>query len=137
MESLSLQYGLCYYCDGPVEESVCLPGEPDAPDWFDDAGDEEADGAAIVNYQCQRCGERIHSMVEIAIVTNPAVMGFHYEHGIDLRETPIWALPWLDGAVARTVSEDPVHIEVPVELDDERRVFTFDRDLDVVETIHG
>jgi hypothetical protein len=132
-EQASAGYGFCQYCDGGVDVTVCLPGEAAAPDWFTEEV-REGDGIeADVVYECGRCGASWHALLELAALTHPAVMGFHYEHGIDLRGTPSWELPWMGYDVATVTGEDPLRVDLPVELDDERAVFTFDRDLSVVE----
>lgn len=128
----SIGYGLCQYCDGPVEWTLCLPGEEAAPDWFDAESSEVEGLEATAVYDCDRCGEFQHAIPPLAILTHPAVMGFHYDHGIDLRETPAWELPWLAVDLATVVSEDPLRVEVPITLEGERLTLTFDRDLSVV-----
>jgi predicted RNA-binding Zn-ribbon protein involved in translation (DUF1610 family) len=132
-KQVSAGYGFCHYCDGPVERAACLPGDPAAPEWFDERVDADW-AAALVVYECDRCGEWWHAIPSIAVQSHPAVMGFHYEHGYDLRETPAWELPWMDHGLAAVVGEDPLRIEVPVELDGERLVLTLDRDATAVDT---
>jgi len=125
-------YGFCYHCDGGMDVTVCLPGEPTAPDWFTpEVGGADGIEATVV-YECLRCGAWSHSIVELAALTHPAVMGFHHEHGVDLRETPSWELGWTGYDVATVVARDPLRVELPVVLDDERARFTFDRALSVV-----
>lgn len=126
------EYGFCRNCDGHLERTVYAASDDDAPAWV-----REEDLDAIVGFECHRCGANWHSIVEVTILTHPAVAAFHYEHGVDLRTTPYWDLDWLDPSLATVASEDPLRIEVPIALDDETRVFVFDADLDVVDERRG
>jgi hypothetical protein len=127
---MSAQFGFCIYCDGPVEQRVHLPGEAGAPDWF---VEEAAEADVVVTFECGRCGEWWHAAAALAVLTHPAAVGFHYEQGIDLRETPSWELPWFEPPISTLAGEDPLRFEVPMELEGERYVPTFNRDLTVVE----
>jgi predicted RNA-binding Zn-ribbon protein involved in translation (DUF1610 family) len=127
---LSAGYGFCHYCDGPIDRQLCLPDEGIAPEWFTE--DADPDLAATAVHDCKRCGEFWHAAPPIAVLTHPAVIGFHHDHGIDLRETPSWELPWLSADLGTVVAEDPLRLELSIELDDERVTFTFDRELSVV-----
>lgn len=124
----AMTYGFCDCCDGPVEETVYLPDDDVAPDWVDG---EQFD--VRVRYDCGRCSQRWDSLIPAVVVAHPAVAGFHHEHGVDVRKTPMWELDWLRAGAATVVNEDPLRVEVPVTVDDETRVFTFDADLDVVD----
>lgn len=123
----SAGYGLCPSCDGQMDESVVLPGEDAAPDWLTG---EDLD--ATVVYDCGRCGQWWHAVVPLAALTHPAVMGFHHEHGIDLRETPTWELPWLAIDAATVTDRDPLRVALTIALDGETLSLTFDRELSVV-----
>lgn len=124
---VSAAYGFCYNCDGRLDQTICLPDDDGAPDWFHGHISD-----AVEVSSCRRCGHWWHTVVEQAVVTHPAVAAFHYDHGIDVRETPDWALPWVDHGQATVTDTDPLRIEVPVAIDDARRVFTFDGDLSLV-----
>jgi len=117
--------GLCPNCEGDVDRRVRLPSDDDAPDWLDDFAD------AVVQYRCTRCAENWHSMVPVVVASHPAVAGFLYEHGVDVRETPNWELDWIGDGV-RVASTDPLRMDVTARAGDAERTFTFDADLDVV-----
>lgn len=123
----SAGYGLCPSCDGPITERIALPGEDAAPDWFEG---ERVDATVVAD--CDRCGDWWHALVPLAVLTHPAVLGFHHDHGIDLRETPSWDLPWLALDAGSVTDVDPLRFELTVALDDETLSLTFDRDLSVV-----
>lgn len=120
-------YGFCYNCDGRLNRKVVLPSDETAPDWLI-----ESELAATALYDCERCGMGWQSILPYAILNHPAVVAFHYKHGIDLRKTPHWNLEWPTGGLARTVNESPTRVDVPIALEDETRIFTIDRDLDVI-----
>lgn len=124
---VSAAYGFCPKCDGQVDRTLTLPGEEAAPDWF------EGDIApATLVTTCSRCGHWWHSVIEHAVLTHPAVVAFHFDHGVDLRETPTWDLDWLEPNTATVTDEDPLRVAVPITVADETRRFVFDRDLDLV-----
>jgi len=91
-------HGFCPNCDGRVDRTVALPGEEDAPSWFE--GDQFE---AVVVTTCRRCGLGWHAAPAVAALAEPAVAALHHRHGIDLREraprtldhlqSPICAVP--------------------------------------------
>jgi hypothetical protein len=121
------EYGFCYNCDGRLNQDVVVPTDESAPEWL--TGDELD---ATIIYNCERCGRGWQSILPFAILNHPAVVAFHYEHGIDLRKTPEWSLGWLRAGLARVVNEVPLTIELPITLDNETYIFTIDRDLDII-----
>ncbi|MDY6764811.1 MAG: helix-turn-helix domain-containing protein [Halobacteria archaeon] len=125
----SSNLGLCQYCDGRVDMVLCQPGDDAAPDWFEP---ETADHEATVVYDCQRCGHRWHAMVEIGALSHPAVIAFHYDHGIDLRETPVWELDWYDEPRSTVRQDDPLRVELRITLEEETRIFVFDDAMNLV-----
>ncbi|WP_158056825.1 DUF7351 domain-containing protein [Halorussus halophilus] len=124
----SAEKGFCPNCDGRFDRSVHAATDDDAPEWV-----RGTDFEAIVAYGCRRCGDSWTTVVPIVVLTHPALVAFHYEHDIVLRETPPWDLDWLRPPMATVANERPLRVEVPVTIADERRVFTFDETLDVVE----
>jgi len=121
----TLDDGFCPTCDGRLDNRVRFSTHDDAPEWLRE--DEVA-----VRHDCGRCEFRAYSSVQGMVLAHPAVVSFHWERGIDLRETPDWDLEWL-GLGTTVESTSPVRLAVPVELDDERREFVFDAALDLVE----
>ena len=119
--------GICTNCHGTLDSVLYLSDDSDAPDWLENSG-----LVGMQFHECERCGHTNNSAVQLAVLTHPLVAAFHYEHGIDLRETPPWELPWLGTDNATVESADPLRIAVPMTLDGETRTFFFDRELDVV-----
>lgn len=124
----SADRGICPNCEGTMARRVRLPSDDDAPDWLDEFA------PAVVQYRCGRCGANWHSSVQVVVASHPAVAGFLYEHGVDLRTTPNWEMDWVgDDVTVR--SRDPLRLAVTVRAGDAERTFAFDDDLDVVSDI--
>lgn len=124
-------HGFCPNCEGRVDRVVATPTDAAAPEWF-----EGEDVDAVVVTECRRCGFWWHAAVPIAALAEPAVVAFHHEHGVDLRERPWWTLDHLEMGSA-SASEDPRRVVVPMELADEERTFVFDGQFDFVDERRG
>jgi hypothetical protein len=120
-------HGFCPNCEGRVDRVVTAPGEEGAPDWFERGGP-----AALVVTTCRRCGYWWHGFPPIPALVEPAVVAFHHEHGIDLRDQPWWALDHLELG-AGTLTADPRRLHIPIEIDGDRRTFVFDGEFQFVE----
>jgi len=114
--------GFCPTCRGPIEERVTL--EPESLSELFEAG---------VVYACERCSLELSANAASGVLTHPAVVGFHHEHGIDVDRTAIWELEWPVSPTADVVSEDPIRVEIPIELDGDRLVLVIDGSATVVE----
>lgn len=77
------------------------------------------DGRPGVTHECERCGFYSYSVVGAVALDHPAVVGFHHDHGVDLRETPLWELRWLTSERNELTSRDPLRARVYVPLGDE------------------
>jgi hypothetical protein len=120
--------GICRNCYHETERTLYLTDDEDAPDWLADS-----DLLGMVFHDCPRCGGTFNAAVQAAVLSHPRVAAYHYEHGIDVRETPMWQYDWLGTGRGIVESDDPVRIALPIPLDDECRTFVFDADLDVVD----
>ncbi|SEV89543.1 winged helix-turn-helix domain-containing protein [Halobacterium jilantaiense] len=120
--------GVCRNCYHETERTLHLADaeDDDAPEWLADS-----DLLGMVFHDCPRCGGRFNVAVQAAVLSHPRVAAYHYEHGIDVRETPTWQYDWLGTGRGTVESHDPVRIALPIPLGDERRTFVFDADLDV------
>ncbi|WP_435344537.1 winged helix-turn-helix domain-containing protein [Haloarchaeobius sp. HRN-SO-5] len=120
--------GFCYVCDGPLDKWL-LDGEADdVPEWLSDGPFE-----AFSRYECQRCGTGWFTDVGLSLLSHPATAAFHYDHGVDVRETPLWELDWVSADATSVVGRDPLRAEVSVTIADETLTLTVDRDLTVVD----
>lgn len=95
-----MKAGFCIACSGRVEAE--LLGTDEGP---------------MVAYRCTRCPEMASASVGEALLDHPAVVAFHHDHGVDLRETPSWELSWLLGDHAELLDDDPPRARCVVELE--------------------
>lgn len=116
--------GFCPLCSGPV--SASLTSTP-TPEW------EDVEMHGLVA-ECERCGFHLQSLPGTAILSNPRVMAFHLDHGIDLATTPLWDIEWLYEPHTNVHDHDLPRFEVHVDLGDETQVVAVDADLQVTET---
>ena len=110
--------GICPNCTGPMTERFVR----DSRYVDEDVG---------VEFECRRCGELAYSAVGSYVLHHPAVVAFHYDHGIDLNRTPWWELSWLRTDDAAVVAEDPLEVRVVVELDGDELALVVDDELRV------
>jgi DNA-binding transcriptional ArsR family regulator len=123
--------GFCSNCAGPVSptvdpEAAELPGDAEAGDGFVEQ--------VPVSFVCDRCQSKATSSLASVLLTEPAVVAFHYDHGIDVREALLWSLPWLIDSETERLGESPPRYAVTGSLDGERLRVVVDGDLEVVET---
>jgi hypothetical protein len=85
---------------------------------------------------CDHCGYWWHAMVPIAALVEPAVIAFHHEHGIDLRERPWWTLDSVTVGAA-DLAEDPRRVTIPMAIAGDSRTFVFDGGFEFVREESG
>ena len=56
-------------------------------------------------YRCGRCACRFDSTVAAAVLSHPAVVAFHHDHGVDVGARPLWRLPFAFAPEAVAVVE--------------------------------
>jgi Zn ribbon nucleic-acid-binding protein len=138
--------GNCPECGGRVEGRIEVldggtegAGRRDASDVeaTDEDERDEADGRedaprALASLDCVACGYALGCPVTLTALSHPAVVSFFHDHGVDLRERPIWNVgpEWGE----RVVSTDPVAVRVSATLDGETLALYVGRDLTVVHT---
>ncbi len=127
--SVSLDHRLCPNCDGRLDVEVLPAGGEGTPDWV-----EEHDYGAAVTYDCRRCTGRWQTGLVTAFRNDPAVVSFHYDHGRDLRSSPMWERDWLVESSPTVTSREPLRFDVPIPLDDETLVLVVDGALNVLES---
>lgn len=117
--------GSCPECAATVEAGVERVDDPEHSE-----GD--ADDRVQLELDCPSCSCRLRCPVTLAVLENPAVVSFFHDHGLDVRERPIWNVgpEWGE----RLLSEEPFCVLVTCRLDDEALEAYVSRDLSVVET---
>jgi DNA-binding transcriptional ArsR family regulator len=121
--------GFCSNCAGPITPTV----------EFDDvAGSDHVDGGAVgqvpVTFACERCRSTATSSLASVLLTEPAVVAFHHDHGVDVRDALLWSLSWLFDSRTERVSDAPPRYAVTGTLDGETLRVVVDGELEVVET---
>jgi hypothetical protein len=111
-----------HYCE-LIREGVC-------PDCFDDVERDhrvldEPQASHVIVSTCQGCGMVSGSPIGMYLFSEPAVVAFYHDHGVDVTETPFWEL---ELAIAEpTVSaENPLRLSLSVERNGERLTLTVD-----------
>ncbi|MBX0295613.1 DUF7351 domain-containing protein [Haloarcula nitratireducens] len=98
------------FSDGPPAKAVAVRGH-----------------SVAVGYECQRCSYHSYVPPGAVLLTHPGVQGFCYENGVDLRERPVWELPFVVDPAAVTVrTTDPWEVAVRVAPGDAERVAVLD-----------
>ena len=115
--------GLCWYCNGTVETKIAPVDDLDAVDARDDA--------LWATYACQRCTASGTAGLDVALLAHPAVAGFYYDHGIDVRDRLIWAFPATDAVDVSVASRDPPTATVSYTEGDETLTLAVDNTLAV------
>jgi DNA-binding transcriptional ArsR family regulator len=126
-----LANGFCWYCEGRLDSSV-VPGarlvdDPadlaDYPEWYDEF--------PLVTYRCRRCGTEPTADLGTALADHPAVVSFHYDRGVDIRERTQWELVAWDPDRARIRERDPLRAAVTYTVDGDDCTLVVDDALDV------
>ena len=111
--------GVCFNCAGKTvghvtDESAHIPDEPVA-----------------IEFTCQRCGDTATVSVNSYLLFHPAVVAFHYDHGIDIQEVKMWNLDFVLHADLKIRSTEPWEIESTLEISGDRVILVVEEDLTV------
>ncbi|NHN59540.1 MULTISPECIES: helix-turn-helix domain-containing protein [Halorussus] len=104
--------GVCPECAATMEAALSSP-----PDSMTERLPDSEARRAQVRLDCRQCGCRLHAPVTLAVLEHPAVVAFFHDHGLDVRDRPVWNVgpEWAESVV----SDDPWCVRVSAELDDE------------------
>lgn len=126
--------GFCPYCEGRAEPSIGpLPEMSDTNDLPPDEIDVDPEDIPIVRYDCTRCGSNVTTVVDFVLLHHPAVVGFYYDHGIDLEAVPFWDHSVMSTDRVKIRSEEPFRAETTYTVDQDELVLVVDANLDVVD----
>lgn len=128
----ALYNGVCPHCSGEPDRrlEVCRDHDPGTASLCPNCDRHHLAEARMV---CRTCKWRAFPPVALAVVTEPAVIAFYHEHGIEHR-FPSW-----EGLIRcfhfeeELVSEDPLRLRCTVPVDDDRLQLTLDGDVNVIE----
>lgn len=110
--------GTCPLCYGGI--SLDLRTDPEVPDvQFLYVGD------------CDRCGQRYAGPPAMLAFAHPAVVGFYYEHGLDVTEYPYWEIAFPEHDIERL--DDSSYLRVEINLDGDSLWVRMDGDAQVVD----
>jgi hypothetical protein len=118
-----IRRGFCIACHGRVDPRI--------------ARGEDGTDCSTVRYECRRCPEVAGTSLGAALLDHPEMVGFHWDHGIDVRGVRSWDLPWFHGDHALVTNEDPLRVECTATIGDESLTLTIDERLDVIETVRS
>lgn len=119
-----LRNELCPYCDSEIRPQVTIRSPPE------DADDRVE--MPLVEYDCLRCAGDIVTDLGTPLLDHPAVVGFHYERGIDVREPAFWSLWAFDPDLTTVEETDPLRVTVRFEVDGDRLSVTVDETMTVL-----
>jgi hypothetical protein len=110
--------GTCPTCHGPVDGEIT----------------ESAADSYHFEAPCDTCGNQFAHTVGGCVQTHPEVVSFLYDHGVDVRQTEPWALPFVYPGRETVASTDPLRLSVDVHRGGETLTVTVDRTAAVVST---
>lgn len=112
--------GFCPNCEGKMEHKIEFP-------------EEDTKTKIGLKYRCERCHDEVKASVGTHLLNHPAVISFHYDHDINLKEVPFWDLDWLREENTEIVSDEPPRIRTEIKLDNEVLELTLNENLDIIE----
>ena len=97
--------GVCPDCGGPATSTV----EPLAAA----EGDPTEHHRVRVAFACDACGATASTPLSLAVLHHPAVVAAYHEHGVDVRDRPLWTVgaDWRE----RVLSTDPWSVRATME----------------------
>ncbi len=131
-----LDRGFCSQCDGPVERTVCRISDSslaESTSEYDEGAMDDHQHMPIVQYSCLQCGMEPTGGLTLSLLTHPEVVGFYYDHGIDIREQPLWKFATFDPEYQHVLDDDPFRARATFALDNEELTLTVDENLTVVD----
>ena len=110
---------LCLTCAGRMYGSIT------------DGSDHLDNHEVGIKHICERCTNYSVNSVGAFLLYHPIVVAFHYDHDIDLIETPLWELSWLHEQESMVVSRDPLQVQFSSEINGNQLELLIDEDLSV------
>jgi hypothetical protein len=124
-----LRNGFCVMCDGRVRLEL-------TPLWEQGSYDPptELANTTMVAYECDRCGANSQCNLGNVLRSHPAVVSFHYEHGVDIRDLSFWQFGATgSGFHSHLLERDPARATVTYAVDDASLTLTVNDALEVVD----
>lgn len=116
--------GVCLWCGSRPELSFVPGDEISSPRY--------SDLKVLATFTCDRCGGFLFTTVGKTLLERTAVISFFDDHGVDLRDVPVWEPAFAATDERTTVrSEDPWRFSVAIALDDEELRLELDGELEI------
>ena len=130
--------GFCSFCDGAVDPTVgpmdeFIEAPEELPDDVPDEFLERVQNLPFVQYDCEQCGATPSGNLRAVFLSHPAVVSFHYDRGIDVRDLSIWDVAGFDPESETICQRDPFRASATFTVDDDSLTLVVDDHLDVVE----
>jgi DNA-binding transcriptional ArsR family regulator len=110
--------GTCPDCGGATEGTVRTVEAAEA-DWTAGEGDEDGNDGEPERPQlwlrCSACGYGLRCPVTLSLLEHPSVVAFYHQHGVDVRDRPIWNVgeEWRE----QLLSREPLAVRVSTALE--------------------
>jgi len=130
--------GFCTFCDGAVHPTVGTMGEfiegpEELPDDVPDEFLEKVQDLPFVQYDCEQCGATPSGSLRAVFLSHPAVVSFHYEHGVDVRDVSAWDVAAFDPERETIRQDEPFRASTTFTVDDKSLTLVVDDALGVIE----
>lgn len=89
----------------------------------------ERDGDVHARYECEQCGVVLTEAVALRLQRHPAVASFYYDHGVDVEATPCWSETTTVEHETKTVTDNPLRVQVRFRTAEETLGVSVDADL--------
>lgn len=129
---VSLQANVCPVCSGPVESvsALCEDHEYSSTDGCSSCGKYHM---SIYSYSCSWCSFTFHVPAPLAVLTNPDIMAFFHENGIESRFW-LWN-SFIQGfsITEEVIGQDPFRLRLTVSSDGDKIHVDVDESLETLE----
>jgi len=125
-DHVTARQGVCPYCAGAVETTLSNDESR-----MEELSERKYEG--IVSFACQRCSWMLHCNPPFAISTDPVVVSFFAEHGVDVFTRHPWTT--YPDAEEEVLSRDPWRVEVTYLADEEELRLVVDEHAEIVEVV--
>lgn len=123
---LAFNRGVCPMCAERTDTKFLTPAE--SP--FDPVKERDV----VVHQSCGHCGSQMYVGVGAALLYDPGLVAFCFDHGLDVTEVPLWELEFaMTDQHIDVRSQDPWRVALELELDGDVLELVVDEDLTVLE----
>lgn len=130
--------GFCPFCDGAVHPTVSavsdfVEGPEELPDDVPDEFLERVQDLPSVQYECEQCGATPSGSLRAVGLSHPAVVSFHYDHGVDVRDLSVWDMAGSDPESETIRGREPFRASATFTIDEESLTLVVDDALEVID----